>query len=403
MAHVWTGAGKTPNVRCFFDTGTLAGPLGSWAGRQRRPCVFSRPLFAASWPAMASWRLPDLWRRLGPTVQIMVNEPPSKKLFGPYWSPGRFPEFWTFPPDLFRAEQIPASEIPQRLRDAEKAFYLSQNLAQYPDLLNDVHLELLEVDSSSATQNQNLWLGSSGVITSTHFDSFLNFNVQIVGRKSFLLFPPDFGAVDLQEFPFLHPAYAQSNRANLTSEMLENALERTLEPGDAIFIPSFWWHRVQALEDSINVNAWSYDLDQEAYAKLFELLEEMDLPSITSVQERMQTGKRVIEYLAQELLFSVDDSGEEDDGDDENEPARLFVQKLLRTRFQNIPVSEGSMDCSSSDVPLGKQRNDILAQMVRIGSKMQHKEIKLANLVESVAAKCVGVPHVHLYLKKCFA
>ena len=92
-----------------------------------------------------------------------------------------------------------------------------------------------------------------------------------------------------------------------------------------------------------------------------------------------------------------------DDGDDENEPARLFVQKLLRTRFQNIPVSEGSMDCSSSDVPLGKQRNDILAQMVRIGSKMQHKEIKLANLVESVAAKCMGVPHVHLYLKKCFA
>ncbi|RZA16839.1 MAG: cupin-like domain-containing protein, partial [Lysobacteraceae bacterium] len=54
----------------------------------------------------------------------------------------------------------------------------------------------------------------------------------------------DFNAPDLAR----HPRFADAWAAARTAE---------LEPGDAIFIPSLWWHQVEALEDfNVLVNYW---------------------------------------------------------------------------------------------------------------------------------------------------
>jgi hypothetical protein len=54
----------------------------------------------------------------------------------------------------------------------------------------------------------------------------------------------DFAAPDFQRYPRFREALASGQSA-------------VLEPGDAIFIPSLWWHHVQGLEPfNVLINYW---------------------------------------------------------------------------------------------------------------------------------------------------
>ena len=60
----------------------------------------------------------------------------------------------------------------------------------------------------------------------------------------------DFAQPDLQRFP----KFAQA---------LEHAVVAELGPGDALFIPSMWWHHVESLSDfNLLVNYWWIDSHQ---------------------------------------------------------------------------------------------------------------------------------------------
>jgi hypothetical protein len=112
----------------------------------------------------------------------------------------------------------------------------------------------------------SLWLGNRGRVAA-HFDLPDNIACVVAGRRRFTLFAPeqvgnlyvgpldltpagqpislvDIAKPDLQRFPRFADALAQAHTAELM-------------PGDAIFIPSQWWHTVQAL-DAVNglVNFW---------------------------------------------------------------------------------------------------------------------------------------------------
>ena len=111
-----------------------------------------------------------------------------------------------------------------------------------------------------------LWLGNSSR-ASTHYDMSDNVAVVVSGRRRFVLFPPDQVAnlyvgplentiagqptsmVDLEQ-PDLarYPRFAD---AAATMQVAD------LEPGDAIFIPSLWWHDVRATGPlNVLVNYW---------------------------------------------------------------------------------------------------------------------------------------------------
>jgi hypothetical protein len=112
----------------------------------------------------------------------------------------------------------------------------------------------------------SIWIGNRTRIAA-HYDFPDNVAVVAAGRRRFTLFPPgqlanlyvgplDFTpagqAVSLVDFhePDLerHPRFA---------EALRHAQVAELEPGDAIFIPSMWWHHVEALEAyNTLVNYW---------------------------------------------------------------------------------------------------------------------------------------------------
>lgn len=103
-----------------------------------------------------------------------------------------------------------------------------------------------------------LWLAPRGTMSSLHHDGNSdNFNWQIHGRKLFLLIPPSrreclyaYGSAESPINPFLpdlgrFPRFADAA-----------PVEATLEPGDVLLIPKYWWHCVYAVDASVNLNTW---------------------------------------------------------------------------------------------------------------------------------------------------
>ena len=113
---------------------------------------------------------------------------------------------------------------------------------------------------------QSIWIGTPTRIAA-HNDFPDNLACCAVGKRRFTLFPPeqfenlylgpidntpagravsmvDFHAPDLDA----HPRFADA---------LEQAQVAELEPGDAVFVPSMWWHHVEGLAPfNILVNYW---------------------------------------------------------------------------------------------------------------------------------------------------
>lgn len=112
----------------------------------------------------------------------------------------------------------------------------------------------------------SIWMGNKSRIPA-HYDLPDNIACSVVGRRRFTLFPPDqlknlypgpldwapggqsislvdFHKPDLQKYPKFELA-------------LQTAMVTELAAGDALFIPSMWWHHVESL-DSFNVlvNYW---------------------------------------------------------------------------------------------------------------------------------------------------
>ncbi|CAE7223033.1 HIF1AN [Symbiodinium sp. CCMP2592] len=114
-----------------------------------------------------------------------------------------------------------------------------------------------------------LFVGPSESLSPAHYDQYDNIYMQVEGEKHFLLFDPR-AAEGLYAFPVSHPydEYAMVDLQNVDSKSFpraRRALEKrgavaTLRPGEALFIPTHWWHHVQGTASrgawSISVNFW---------------------------------------------------------------------------------------------------------------------------------------------------
>ena len=111
-----------------------------------------------------------------------------------------------------------------------------------------------------------MWINNRGKVA-PHFDIDKNLACVIAGRREFTVFPPE-QIANLYIGPLLNtPNGVPISLVDIWNPDLEMfprfadalavAQVATLEPGDALYIPSLWWHAVQSLE-SINVlvNYW---------------------------------------------------------------------------------------------------------------------------------------------------
>lgn len=111
-----------------------------------------------------------------------------------------------------------------------------------------------------------IWIGNT-ITTPAHFDESNNLACVVSGKRRFTLFPPeqvanlyigpldfaptptpismvDFNAPDPERFPRFAQALAAASVAEL-------------EPGDALFLPTLWWHHVQSTGMfNVLVNYW---------------------------------------------------------------------------------------------------------------------------------------------------
>jgi len=125
-----------------------------------------------------------------------------------------------------------------------------------------------ENDFDFGTRNPlaSIWIGNRTRIAA-HYDLPDNIACVAAGRRRFTLFPPDqlknlyIGPLDLTPagqaismVDFHQPDFKSHPKFE---EALVHAQVAELEAGDAIFIPSMWWHHVEALESfNILVNYW---------------------------------------------------------------------------------------------------------------------------------------------------
>lgn len=112
----------------------------------------------------------------------------------------------------------------------------------------------------------SLWLGNSARVA-PHFDTPDNIACVVSGRRRFTLFPPEqvanlyIGPLDLtpagQPISLVDTAHPDLDRFPRYAEALRHAQVVELAPGDAIFIPSQWWHGVEGLAPvNTLVNFW---------------------------------------------------------------------------------------------------------------------------------------------------
>jgi hypothetical protein len=102
-----------------------------------------------------------------------------------------------------------------------------------------------------------IWIGNR-LRTQTHYDLYDNVACVIAGTRTFTLFPPDqienlymgpfeftLSGTPVSMAPLEQPDFERFPRFE---KALEAAQVANLEPGDAIFVPYFWWHHVQSHE-----------------------------------------------------------------------------------------------------------------------------------------------------------
>ena len=217
------------------------------------------------WPAVAAGgSTSDMRAYLAPFDRGVAVE----TFVGPPEIEGRF--FYNDQLDGFNFERRKARignviEAIARFAETEGSPSLYTGAVAIPDHLPGFMAEnrLPLLDPSVAPR---IWIGTASLVSS-HFDLSDNIACVVAGRRRFVIFPPDqlpnlyVGPLDFTMAgqpaslaPVRDPDFERFPRFR---EALAAARVAELHPGDAIYIPTLWWHHVEALSAfNVLVNYW---------------------------------------------------------------------------------------------------------------------------------------------------
>ncbi len=142
------------------------------------------------------------------------------------------------------------------------ALFVSALLSYFPDRLREDFKIPLAYEQAS-WHRAKIYMGAAGVRVPLHRDLPHNLNVQIVGRKRWVVFPMEQGP-NLYPYSLLASKVPGNSPVNADAPdydrfpRLRNALaqECVLEPGDALLLPSKYWHQTRTLDFSISLACW---------------------------------------------------------------------------------------------------------------------------------------------------
>jgi hypothetical protein len=225
---------------------------GMSVGRFRvRHLARSRPVVlegaAADWPAMKRWSSPELRARCGGALVTAYAVRDGHAVFD--GRTGLVVRRLPLAAFLDELEGVAAARHRVRARLAR----------ELPTLEADVDPRFAR---HGPPVELSLWMSAACTWTRLHFDVPHNVLAQVRGEKRVLLVAPSqrravyprppwaadaqFSRVDLRA-----PDYARFPRLRRLRPLVT-----TLRPGDALFIPSGWWHYVEADEPTLSVGAF---------------------------------------------------------------------------------------------------------------------------------------------------
>lgn len=225
----------------------------------------------ADWPAVAEAKRSD--ETFAAYLRDRANEVPFETWFGAPEIAGRFgysDDLTGFNHDrrLATVEQLLHLLLRQRGQAPAFSMYAGAiPLARHlPALAVEAPMPLLEEKRERLV---SLWLGNR-THTPAHWDLPQNLACVVAGRRRFTLFPPE-AIADLYVGPLEFTLAGQPislvdvenpdfGRHPRFREALAAAERAELEPGDALYVPSLWWHAVSGLDElGAMVNFWWRD------------------------------------------------------------------------------------------------------------------------------------------------
>lgn len=142
-----------------------------------------------------------------------------------------------------RAEMT-MSELVRRL-DGNDVYVTTNNAAlQRPELaplLDEIDVPAEIFGPRLDPKRMGFWFGAAGTHTSLHHDHANSVLCQVLGRKRVRLAPPE--SLDLLD----------TSRGVYNTATADRPLEVILSAGETLFIPTGWWHEVDALDLAISV------------------------------------------------------------------------------------------------------------------------------------------------------
>ncbi|QLE87843.1 cupin-like domain-containing protein [Shewanella sp. Scap07] len=212
--------------------------------------------FCDHWPAVQAAKHSD--QRMCEYLLSHYSGLPVTAYLAPHSAQGRI-----FYDDLhtgfnYTASKVPMPAVLERILSQAKnpqapTMYIgSSNLQQYLPSFSENNA----IDFADIAPLANIWIGNQSKIAA-HYDFPLNLACCISGKRRFTLFAPE-QISNLYPGPLEHAPGGQSismvdfdnpdfDRFPRFQQAIDAAQVIELEAGDALFIPSMWWHHVQGL------------------------------------------------------------------------------------------------------------------------------------------------------------
>lgn len=254
-----------------------------------------------------------------------------------------------------------------------------------------------------------LWLSHPGVVAQTHFDSQHNFFSVLFGTRRFTFFPP---SMELNPFPSIHRSSRQS-QLQLEKEADASVFEKNngvlsdgeeqkgasilqidLHPGDTLYIPPYWSHRVESLTLSLGVSVTSPSavevILQQAYWQA------VPLGSFYTLSEKQTAVNAYLQLLVEKVMAM---------------PLKKLAGQLYQSRYSLMfPSSTSAADFSchtggmiSEDI---NNKFEFTAQTVAdivefSGANADIKRLFLGDYVEQMSRWAVGPEDTVWFIHHC--
>jgi hypothetical protein len=227
------------------------------------------------WPAFRIWNADHLTSRLGSCRVECFVSPRNEGSFLQQASSTTSMTFADFIAHVFGT-----------VEQHDRLYYLHISTAHpsYEVLAEDFEIpQLLDAYNPDAS---GIWIGQRGNVTPFHHDWWHSFLAQVSGRKRYTIVSPQDAGKLQRSWPAasrydLAPAPFVSDE-DTTLGNLEAAFEGVLEPGEMLYIPPYWFHQIETLDDGNVSLPIRFDSDLSPGPHLFQLSQDSTLREITN-------------------------------------------------------------------------------------------------------------------------